>query len=41
MNVVNPTVGLINIGAEEEKGNELTKSAYKYLKNQNLILLVM
>ena len=25
MNVENPSVGLINIGAEEEKGNELTK----------------
>ena len=36
MNVVNPTVGLINIGAEEEKGNELTKSAYKYLKESEL-----
>ena len=26
------TVGLINIGAEEEKGNELTKAAHKLLK---------
>jgi glycerol-3-phosphate acyltransferase PlsX len=28
----NPTVGLVNIGAEEEKGNELTKAAYPLLK---------
>lgn len=28
----NTTVGLINIGAEEEKGNELTKAAHKLLK---------
>lgn len=31
-NVKNPKVGLINIGAEEEKGNELTKETYKLLK---------
>jgi len=30
--VNNPKVGLINIGAEEEKGNELTKATYKLLK---------
>lgn len=30
--VSNPKVGLINIGAEEEKGNELTKATYKLLK---------
>lgn len=28
----NPKVGLVNIGAEEEKGNELTKAAFKLLK---------
>jgi len=28
----NPKVGLINIGEEEEKGNELTKATYKLLK---------
>lgn len=33
MNVPEPSVGLINIGAEEEKGNELTKAAYKLLKD--------
>ena len=34
-NVKNPTVGLINIGAEEEKGTELTKSTYQLLKEHN------
>jgi len=29
---INPKVGLINIGAEEEKGNELTKAAFGLLK---------
>lgn len=28
---VNPKVGLVNIGAEAEKGNELTKAAYELL----------
>jgi phosphate acyltransferase len=32
LQIKNPSVGLINIGAEEEKGNELTKAAYKLLK---------
>lgn len=32
---VNPKVGLVNIGAEEEKGNELTKAAYQLLKIEN------
>jgi phosphate acyltransferase len=32
LNIKNPTIGLINIGTEEEKGNELTKSVYKMLK---------
>ncbi|GAA0114360.1 phosphate acyltransferase PlsX [Clostridium senegalense] len=31
----NPKVGLINIGSEEEKGNELTKSVHKLLKESN------
>ncbi len=30
--IKNPTVGLVNIGAEEEKGNALTKEAYQLLK---------
>ncbi|KEJ01575.1 phosphate acyltransferase [Clostridium botulinum A2B7 92] len=33
LGVESPTVGLVNIGAEEEKGNELTKAAYKLLKD--------
>lgn len=32
LNISNPTVGLINIGVEEEKGDELTKASYKLLK---------
>ncbi|WP_066873315.1 phosphate acyltransferase PlsX [Clostridium mediterraneense] len=37
MKVEKPKVGLINIGAEEEKGNELTKEAYKLLKEEKNI----
>lgn len=33
LKVNNPSVGLINIGEEEEKGNELTKNVHKLLKN--------
>ena len=36
MGVENPRVGLINNGAEEEKGNSLTKEAYQLLKESNL-----
>lgn len=36
-NVKSPKVGLINIGAEEEKGNELTKEAHKLLKEMDSI----
>ncbi|HAG43152.1 MAG TPA: phosphate acyltransferase PlsX [Clostridium sp.] len=32
LNTKNPTIGLIKFGAEEEKGNELTKNAHKLLK---------
>ncbi|MCY6372380.1 phosphate acyltransferase PlsX [Clostridium ganghwense] len=32
LKIGNPSIGLINIGAEEEKGNELTKEAHKLLK---------
>lgn len=35
-NKKNPSIGLINIGAEEEKGNELTKAAHKLLKTSSL-----
>lgn len=31
MKLENPRVGLVNIGAEEDKGDELTKEAYKLL----------
>lgn len=34
-NTKNTSVGLLNIGAEEEKGNELTKATYKLLKEEN------
>ncbi|WP_298837461.1 phosphate acyltransferase PlsX [Clostridium sp.] len=36
LNVVNPSVGLVNIGSEEEKGNELSKATFKLLKESNL-----
>jgi phosphate acyltransferase len=32
----NPRVGLLNIGTEEKKGNDLTKQAFELLKNANL-----
>lgn len=34
---IRPKVGLINIGEEEEKGNELTKAAYQMLKEEKSI----
>lgn len=36
LNNPNPSVGLINIGTEEEKGNELTKEAFKLLKEDTI-----
>jgi len=36
LKIENPKVGLVNIGAEEEKGNELTKAAYKLLKEADI-----
>ena len=33
MGVPNPKVGLVNIGVEEEKGNQLVKETYPLLKN--------
>ena len=36
MGVENPRVGLVNNGAEEEKGNALTKEAHQLLKNSGL-----
>ena len=34
LGVPNPKVGLLNIGAEEGKGNELTKEAYQLLRSR-------
>ena len=36
LNIANPTVGLINIGTEESKGNQLTRAAHQLLKNSGL-----
>lgn len=36
LNVSNPSIGLVNIGVEEEKGNELTKSTYPLLKESGM-----
>lgn len=36
MGVKNPKVGLVNIGAESEKGSTLTKKAYELLKKSQL-----
>ncbi|SDM02391.1 phosphate acyltransferase PlsX [Bacillus sp. OK048] len=34
--VVNPRIGLLNIGTEEKKGNELTKQTFELLKTANI-----
>ena len=34
--ITNPRVGLLNIGTEEKKGNDLTKHAFSLLKTTNL-----
>ncbi|MCX5726960.1 MAG: phosphate acyltransferase PlsX [Candidatus Saganbacteria bacterium] len=36
MHIKNPRVGLLNIGEEEEKGNELTRSAYPMIKGTSV-----
>ncbi len=36
MGVLNPKVSLVNIGAEKEKGNSLTKEAYELLEQSDL-----
>ena len=36
MNIKNPKVGLVNVGTEDEKGNQLTKDAYNLIKDRNL-----
>ena len=35
--VANPTVGLVNIGGEDAKGNEITKEAFNLLSKTNVI----
>lgn len=35
LKVKDPSIGLINIGEEEEKGNDLTKKAYRLLKESH------
>lgn len=37
LNIKNPRVGLVNIGAEEEKGNTLVKETYELLKGDKSI----
>ena len=37
LNGENPSIGLVNIGAEEEKGNDLTKNTYQLLKNEGTL----
>ncbi len=36
LNITNPTVGLLNIGAEEGKGNQLARETYRLLKRSGL-----
>lgn len=36
MGIANPKVGLVNVGTEEGKGNELAKAAYDLLKSANI-----
>lgn len=36
MGINNPSVGLINIGSEEKKGNQLTKDTYPLLEESNI-----
>ena len=36
MGIINPKVGLINVGLEESKGNQLTKSTFELLQNSKI-----
>lgn len=36
MNIKNPKVGLVNVGTEDEKGNQLTKDAYSLIKKRHI-----
>ena len=40
MGVKNPKVGLVNIGVEEEKGNQMSKKAYGLMKEQKVFNFV-
>ncbi len=40
MGVANPSVGIVNIGAEEEKGNALVKDTYPLLKQDGVIRFI-
>ncbi|NMA48387.1 MAG: phosphate acyltransferase PlsX [Tissierellia bacterium] len=36
MNIKNPKIGLVNVGTEDEKGNQLTKDAYPLIKKRDV-----
>lgn len=36
LNIANPTIGLLNIGAEESKGNQLAKESYRLFQRSGL-----
>ena len=36
LDITNPTVGLLNIGSEETKGNQLTRATYKLLNKNHI-----
>ena len=36
MHIANPSIGLLNVGVEEHKGNKLTKETYEILKESDL-----
>jgi len=40
MGVKNPTVGLVNIGTEDEKGNQMSKKAFGLMKEQKVFNFV-
>ena len=35
LGVENPRIGLLNVGKEDEKGNQLTKAAHELLEKEN------
>ena len=38
--IENPRVGLLNIGTEEKKGNELTKHSIRFIKKSTILTLL-